>query len=62
VSLANIVRPVDESTPGSADVVADAASLLYTGTYAAVLTVADADQPLEDAITTDELNSFEAEG
>ena len=62
VSLANIVRPVDESTPGSADVVADTDSLLYTGTFAAVLTVADADVSLEDAITTDELNSFEAEG
>jgi len=62
ISLSNIVRPVDEDTNGSADVVADAGSLLYTGTFAAVLSVPDADVPLNEAASVTDLDGFDAEG
>jgi hypothetical protein len=61
LTLANIVQPVNETTPGSADVVANVASLLYTGTYAATLTVPDADVPLDEAATVTDLSGFDAE-
>lgn len=60
-TLSNIVRPVNEDTPGSADVVANVSSLLYTGTYAAVLDIPDADVPLDEAATTTDLSGFDAE-
>lgn len=62
LTLANIVRPVNEDTPGSADVVASAGSLLYTGTYAATLVVADSDVPLSEAAPDTDLNGFDPEG
>jgi hypothetical protein len=62
ISLSDIVRPVDESTPGSADVDAIANSLLYTGTYAVTLTVPDADVPLNEAASVTDLDGFDAEG
>lgn len=62
ISLSDIVRPVNEDTNGSADVDAIAASLLYTGTYAVVLTVPDADVPLDEASPNTDLDGFDAEG
>lgn len=62
ISLASIVRPTNENTPGSADVVADTDSLLYTGTYAVELTVPDADIPLDEAASVTDLDGFDAEG
>lgn len=62
ISLADIVRPTNENNPGSADVVADANSLLYTGTYAVQLTVPDADVPLDEAASVTDLDGFDAEG
>jgi hypothetical protein len=62
IALSDIVRPADESTPGSADVDAIANSLLYTGTYAVTLTVPDADVPLDEAASVTDLDGFDAEG
>lgn len=59
VEVADLVLPVDEDTPGSITLAAVAGSLLYVGNEAVVLTVADADVPLETAIANDQLNGFE---
>lgn len=61
VSLANIVRPTNENSPGSADVSADGDSLLYTGVYSVELTVPDADVPLDEAVVVTDMNGFDAE-
>jgi len=61
LTIADVVQPVDENTPGSANIVAKVTSLLYTGTFAAELTVPDADVPLNEAITNSDLTSFDAE-
>jgi len=59
VEVADLVLPVNESTPGSITLAAVAGSLLYVGNESVILTVADADVPLEDAVTNDQLNGFE---
>jgi len=61
LTIANVVQPTNETTPGSADIVANVASLLYTGTYAATLTVPDADVPLSSVATVTDLSGFDAE-
>lgn len=62
ISLDSIVRPTSENNPGSADVVANVNSLLYTGTYAVELTIPDADVPLAEAASVTDLDGFDAEG
>lgn len=61
LTIANVVQPVDENTPGSADIVAKVGSLLYTGTYGAALTVPDTDVPLDEAAPVTDLSGFDAE-
>lgn len=61
LTIANVVDPVDENTPGSADIQAKVGSLLYTGTYAAALTVPDTDVPLDEAANVTDLDGFDAE-
>lgn len=59
VEVEDLVLPVNESTPGSITLAAVADSLLYVGNEVVVLTVADADVPLGDAVTNDQMDGFE---
>lgn len=58
VEVADLVLPVNETTPGSITLAAVDGSLLYVGNDSVVLTVADADVPLETAVTNDQLTGF----
>lgn len=61
LTIENVVQPVDENTAGSADIVAKVGSLLYTGTFAASITVPDTDVPLDEAASVTDLSGFDAE-
>lgn len=60
VTGTNFVAPVNENTPGSITLVADADSLVYFGPDLTVtLTVADADVDLESLMTNPDFNGFD---
>lgn len=61
LELSDLDEPTSENNPGSVNVNAKVGSLLYTGTYAATLTVSDSDVPLPTAVTNPDLNGFEPE-
>ena len=61
VTAGAFTAPVNEDTPGSIVVNPIANSLLYTGSYTAVLDVPDADVPLSEAASTTDLSGFDAE-
>lgn len=61
LTIGDVVIPLNEHNDGEAVITANVDSLLYTGNYLVELEVADTDVPLMDAITTFDLDGFEAE-
>lgn len=61
LTLSDVEIPANENNDGSAVITAKASSLLYVGSYTVTLEVADTDVPLNDAITTVDLDGFDAE-
>lgn len=61
ITIGGVTIPVNENNDGEATITAVAGSLLYTGNYLVTLEVADVDVPLTTAITTFDLDGFDAE-